>query len=119
MALVLLISLMSVLLTSTSGLNLATPSSEYQVALGQDITLRCHFTLDPANFGSLEIEWTVERSHDQVEKEHLICYIDDIVHHFLSFEGRVYFSDQDPQDGDASLTITRVKSLTMVLTIVK
>lgn len=99
MALVLLISLMSVLLTSTRGLNLTTPSSEYQVALGQDISLGCHFTLDPVDFGSLEIEWTVEENH-------LICYIENVVHHFRGVGGRSYFSDPNPQDGDASLTIS-------------
>ncbi|KAM7406708.1 hypothetical protein PAMA_002761 [Pampus argenteus] len=86
---------MSVLLTSTRGLNLTIPSSEYQVALGQDISLGCHFILDPVDVGSLAIEWTVNRSDSLVEPEHL--------------EGRGYFSHPDPQDGDASLTIQDVK----------
>ncbi|KAM7406711.1 hypothetical protein PAMA_002764 [Pampus argenteus] len=80
-----------------------------QVALGQDISLGCYFTLDPVDVGSLKIEWTVNRSDSLVEQEHLICYIEYVSHHFLGFEGRVYFSYPDPQDGDVSLTIKRVK----------
>ncbi|KAM7390923.1 hypothetical protein PAMA_008904 [Pampus argenteus] len=93
---------MSVLLTSTHGLNLTIPSSEYQVALGQDISLRCYFTLDPVDVGSLEIEWTINRSEYEFRVEY-------VIHHFLGFEGRVYFSHTDLQDGDVSLTIKRVK----------
>ncbi len=109
MALVLLISLMSILLTSTCGLNLTSPSSEYQAALGHDISLGCYFTLAPVDVGDLEIEWTVNRTDGQEEDEHLICYIENVILHFLGFEGRVHFSSPDPQDGDASLTIKRVK----------
>nr|XP_046228110.1 coxsackievirus and adenovirus receptor homolog [Scatophagus argus] len=109
MALVLLIGLVSVLFTSTCGLNLTSPSSEYQAALGHDISLRCHFTLASVDVGDLEIEWTVNRSDGQEEEEHLICYTENVLHHFTGFEGRVHFSSPDPQDGDASLTIKRVK----------
>ncbi len=109
MALVLLISLMSILLTSTCGLNLSSPSSEYQAALGHNISLGCYFTLASVDVGDLEIEWTVNRSDGQEEDEHLICYIEDVILHFLGFEGRVHFSSPDPQDGDASLTIKSVK----------
>lgn len=108
MALVLLIGLMSILLTSTCGLNLTNPSSEYQTVLGHDISLGCHFTLASVDVGDLEIEWTVNHSDGQEEEEHLICYIDDFIHHFTGLEGRVHFSSPDPQDGDASLTIKLV-----------
>ncbi len=107
MALVLLIGLMSIFLTSTCGLNLTSPSSEYQAVLGHDISLGCHFTLASVDAGDLEIEWTVSRSDGQEEEEHLICYAEE-VHHFTGFDGRVHFSSPDPQDGDASLTIKRV-----------
>ena len=80
MALVLLTGLMSILLTSTCGLNLTTPSSEYQAALGHDISLRCHFTLASVDVGDLEIGWTVNHSDDQEEEEHLICYIEDFIY---------------------------------------
>lgn len=112
MALVLLIGLMSIFLTSTCGLNLTSPSSEYQAALGDNISLGCHFTLASVDADDLEIEWTVNRSDGQEEEEHLICYMSDgytRIHHFLGFEGRVHFSSPDPQDGDASLTIKGVK----------
>uniref|UniRef100_A0A4W6G3N6 Ig-like domain-containing protein n=1 Tax=Lates calcarifer TaxID=8187 RepID=A0A4W6G3N6_LATCA len=95
---------MSILLTSTCGLNLPAPST-----LGHDISLGYHFTLASVDVGDLEIEWTVNRSDGQEEEEHLICYIEGVINHFTGFEGRVHFSSPDPQDGDASLTINSVK----------
>uniref|UniRef100_A0A7N8WSZ2 Ig-like domain-containing protein n=1 Tax=Mastacembelus armatus TaxID=205130 RepID=A0A7N8WSZ2_9TELE len=67
-------------------------------AVGDSVTLRCHFNLAPEDLGVLDIEWSIKPS-DVREEETLVIWYD-------PFRGRVEFVSPDPASGNASISIT-------------
>uniref|UniRef100_A0A3B4U1V6 Ig-like domain-containing protein n=1 Tax=Seriola dumerili TaxID=41447 RepID=A0A3B4U1V6_SERDU len=81
-------------------------------AVGDDVTLSCHFTFDPDDLGGIDIEWSTKPADIQREETVVIWYAGD--HRIYSdfdhrFQNRVQFVSPDPESGNASITINDLK----------
>lgn len=88
------------------------PLSPVYAAVGDSVTLACHFTLDPEDLGGIDIEWSTKPADVQKEERVVIWYARDhhIYNHFDPFRNRVQFVSQHPANGNASITINDLKT---------
>uniref|UniRef100_A0A7N8XC54 Ig-like domain-containing protein n=1 Tax=Mastacembelus armatus TaxID=205130 RepID=A0A7N8XC54_9TELE len=76
-------------------------------AVGDSVTLRCHFNLAPEDLGVLDIEWSIKPSDVREEETLVIWYAGNHIYDgYDPFRGRVQFVSPDPASGNASISIT-------------
>ncbi|XP_054610281.1 coxsackievirus and adenovirus receptor homolog [Dunckerocampus dactyliophorus] len=105
--------LLSLLGGSAAGLEItSTGPTSIEKASGQSVKLDCMFTLDPADSGPLDIEWSLLSSDNQKEDKVVILYSGDRAYedYYAPMKGRVHFNSADPKNGDASINLTGLKS---------
>ncbi|XP_063059339.1 coxsackievirus and adenovirus receptor homolog [Engraulis encrasicolus] len=106
--------LLTVLLTGTShGLDIiSTAPTTVEKASGESVKLDCQFTLAPEDYGSLDIEWTLQPSDAQGEEKVVILYSGDrpYENYYPPLKDRVHFFSSDPKTGDASINLLALKS---------
>ena len=100
------------IIDSTCGLEISsTGQSHIYMARGESVNLYCHFVLASEDIGQMDIEWSIIPSDIQAEEKVVVWYtgerIYDVHQHHL--KGRVYFNSPEPQNGNASITITDLK----------
>lgn len=86
---------------------ISSSTSPTYAAVGDSVTLSCHFNLSPEDLGVLDIEWSIRPSDVHGKDANIIwCSGDRIYDGDDPFKGRVQFVSPDPASGNASITIT-------------
>lgn len=91
----------------------STGPSSIEKASGESVLLPCLFTLDTnTDTGPLDIEWSVLAPDNQREDIVVLLYSGDRAYedYYAPMKGRVHFKQADPKNGDASITLTGLKS---------
>uniref|UniRef100_A0A3P9MBU5 CXADR Ig-like cell adhesion molecule n=1 Tax=Oryzias latipes TaxID=8090 RepID=A0A3P9MBU5_ORYLA len=104
---------LSLLAGFASGLQITSPGGiSLEKASGESVTLDCQFKLDTEDSGPLDIEWSLLASDNQKNDEVVILYSGDRAYdnYYPPMKGRVHFNSADPKNGDASITLTGLKS---------
>ena len=76
------------------------------VAVGESVTLSCHFNLAPEDLGVLDIEWSIKSASIRAEEITLVWYSGNRI--YSNFRGRVQFVSPDPASGNASISISNL-----------
>lgn len=90
-------------------LRIVSHMKHYYIGRESRVTLNCEFALASENLQDMEIEWNIvpPNRDDKI----IIWLTGGLIHNHLYYplKGRVHFTSPDPQNGDASLTITDLK----------
>lgn len=91
---------------------ISTGPSSIEKASGESVKLGCQFTLAPEDTGPLDIEWSLLAPDNQKEDTVVLLYAGDRAYedYFPPMKGRVHFNSADPKNGDASISLTGLKS---------
>lgn len=85
----------------------------YYIGRESRVTLNCKFALasELLNLQDMEIEWNIVPRNREEDDKIIIWLTGGIIYNNLynPLKGRVHFTSPDPQNGDASLTITDLK----------
>ncbi|CAL1573931.1 unnamed protein product [Knipowitschia caucasica] len=81
-------------------------------ASGESVKLDCQFTLANEDSGPLDIEWSLRAPDNQREDMVVLLYAGDRAYedYYAPMKGRVHFNSPDPKNGDASISLTGLKS---------
>lgn len=74
-------------------------------AVGQNVKLECKFTPAPEDAGNLEIEWSIKSVRHPTEKVEILFYGYIYDRNYAPLKRRVYFREEDPRKGDASIEL--------------
>lgn len=90
----------------------STGPASLEKASGESVKLGCLFTLAPEDTGPLDIEWSLLAPDNQQEDTVVLLYAGDRAYedYYTPLKGRVHFNSPDPKNGDASITLTGLKS---------
>lgn len=80
----------------------------YYVARDRSVSLNCEFTLDSED---LDIEWNIVPPNRQEDDKLILWYTQGMIHNniYAPLKNRIYFTSPEPQDDDASISITDLK----------
>ncbi|RVE63465.1 hypothetical protein OJAV_G00136550 [Oryzias javanicus] len=92
-------------ITSPGGISIDKPS-------GGSVSLDCQFVLASGDSGPLDIEWSLVAPDNQENDQVVIMYSGDRTYEDYNplMKGRVHFNSADPKNGDASISLTGLKS---------
>ncbi|KAK7925424.1 hypothetical protein WMY93_007734 [Mugilogobius chulae] len=96
-----------------SGLEItSTGPTSIEKASGESVKLDCQFTLAAEDTGPLDIEWSLRAPDNQREDTVVLLYSGDRAYedYYEPMKGRVHFNSPDPKNGDASISLTGLKS---------
>lgn len=102
-----LVSRLIVIVALTAhGLRINTTDSQIlDRAVGQNVKLECKFTPAPEDAGNLEIEWSIKSVRHPTEKVEILFYGYMYDRNYAPLKRRVYFREEDPRKGDASIEL--------------
>ncbi|XP_018104330.1 coxsackievirus and adenovirus receptor homolog isoform X2 [Xenopus laevis] len=77
---------------------------------GEKVVLECKFSLDAADTGTLDIEWSLVASDSQQTDQQIITFAGDKTYTMYDeLKDRVQFVSLDPKSGDATIEIINLK----------
>lgn len=90
----------------------STGPASIEKASGGSVKLDCQFTLAAEDSGPLDIEWSLLPSDNQKDDTVVLLYSGDRAYedYYAPMKGRVHFNSADPKNGDASISLTGLKS---------
>uniref|UniRef100_A0A8P4KG69 Ig-like domain-containing protein n=1 Tax=Dicentrarchus labrax TaxID=13489 RepID=A0A8P4KG69_DICLA len=92
-------------------LKITSDNNHYYGARDRSVSLNCEFTLDSEDLENLDIEWNIVPPNRQEDDKLILWYTQSIIQNnlYAPLKNRIYFTSPEPQDGDASLSITDLK----------
>ncbi|KAL7398526.1 hypothetical protein ABVT39_011156 [Epinephelus coioides] len=92
-------------------LKITSDNNHYYGTRDRSVSLNCQFTLDSEDVENLDIEWNIVPPNRQEDEKLILWYSQSIIHNnlYAPLKNRIYFTSPEPQDGDASLSITDLK----------
>ncbi|XP_072302804.1 coxsackievirus and adenovirus receptor homolog [Eucyclogobius newberryi] len=106
-------AMMTFVIGLVSGLEISsTGPSSIEKASGESVKLDCQFTQGSEDTGPLDIEWSLRASDSLREDTVVLLYAGDRAYedYYAPMKGRVHFNSPDPKNGDASISLTGLKS---------
>uniref|UniRef100_A0A8P4K5F0 Ig-like domain-containing protein n=1 Tax=Dicentrarchus labrax TaxID=13489 RepID=A0A8P4K5F0_DICLA len=90
-------------------LKITSDNNHYYGTRDRSVSLNCKFTLDSEDLEDLDIEWNIVPPNRQ--EKLILWYAQSLIHNnlYAPLKNRIYFTSHEPQDGDASLSITDLK----------
>ncbi len=95
----------------TPALEIISHIKHYYVAIDSTVTLNCEFAVASENCQPTEIEWNIVTPNTEEDDKLIIHYPGRWIYNNLydPLKGRVHFTSPEPQNGDASISITDLK----------
>ncbi|KAL7400562.1 hypothetical protein ABVT39_014105 [Epinephelus coioides] len=92
-------------------LKITSDNNYYYGASDESVSLNCQFTLDSEDVENLDIEWNIVPPIRQEDDKLILRYSQSTIHNnlYAPLKNRIYFTSPEPQDGDASLSITDLR----------
>ncbi|XP_058481347.1 coxsackievirus and adenovirus receptor homolog [Solea solea] len=89
---------------------LSNSSTTKYAAVGDSVTLSCHFGLAPEGLGHLDIEWSIKPLNISEEETTVAMCVDNRTYEdYYPFKDRAKFVSPDPASGDASIVIKELR----------